>query len=232
MVTKKKELIGALQALASLVLEHRIEDYDKLIAFFNMLKEMETLEELNELSFLGDKLEELMLKAGYENILEAHYIKEILMGMGRMQQIIENYIAENYNQVVKTEIQDQHEQKKKILVVDDSMVIARLLTSKLSSMGYEVDYAKDGTDAVQKLAAFKPDLVLLDLVLPKISGLEILQKIRANDIIKNIKVIIVSSRSKEKDIVLALKLGANDFVPKPFSIEILEEKIKRILKIT
>ncbi|MDR5659066.1 response regulator [Serpentinicella sp. ANB-PHB4] len=118
---------------------------------------------------------------------------------------------------------------KRILVVDDAQIVVNLIKTRLIYLGYEVAYAKDGEEALQKIKSFKPDLMLLDLMLPKVSGLEVLQRIKEETVVNKLKVIVVSARNKEKDILSSFHLGAKDFVTKPFSLEVLEEKIKKLL---
>lgn len=119
--------------------------------------------------------------------------------------------------------------KRKILVVDDDILIANLMKTRLAYLDYEIEHAKDGEKALQLIKSFQPDLVLLDIMLPKITGIEVLKRIKEDQSLKGLKVIMVSAKNKEKDVVASFRLEANDFITKPFSLEVLEEKIKKLL---
>lgn len=97
-------------------------------------------------------------------------------------------------------------------------------------MDYEIEFAKDGDEALEKIASFKPDLVLLDIMLPKVSGIDVLKQIKADESLEYVKIIMLSAKSKDKDIIECIRLGADDFMTKPFSLEVLEEKIKALLR--
>lgn len=119
--------------------------------------------------------------------------------------------------------------KKRVLVVDDSTIIVNLVKKRLEYLGYEVNYAKDGEEAITKLKKFQPHLLLLDLMLPKLNGMEVLKKIKEDKSLDELIVIILSARNKEKDMLQSLKMGATDFITKPFSLEIMEEKLRKLL---
>jgi len=118
--------------------------------------------------------------------------------------------------------------KKKVLVVDDSPIIVSLVKKRLNHLGYEVESAKDGEEAITKVEDFNPNLMLLDLMLPKKNGIEVLKNIK-KDKSSELIVIILSAKNKEKDIVEAFKIGATDYITKPFSLEIMEEKLRKLL---
>lgn len=120
--------------------------------------------------------------------------------------------------------------KKKILVVDDEENIVELLRMNLESLGYQVDAAYTGMDAIVKTNSFLPDLILLDLMLPDIDGLQVSQMIRLNEKTKDIPIIMVSARSEESNKVEGLSMGADDYVTKPFGILELEARIKTVLR--
>lgn len=118
---------------------------------------------------------------------------------------------------------------KKILLVEDEKNIVLGVTICLKSAGLHVDVAEDGSVALQKIAADKPDLVLLDLVLPKLNGLDALKSMKENEETKDIPVIVLSARAQEEDIRRAMDLGAADYMAKPFRPEELLEVIKKTL---
>ena len=115
----------------------------------------------------------------------------------------------------------------RILVVDDEPQIRRILRTTLTSSGYEVDDARSGEGALEKVREFRPDLVLLDINMPGIGGLSACQAIRADT---NIAIIMLTVRNSEEDKVKALDAGADDFVTKPFSTPELLARIRAALR--
>jgi DNA-binding response OmpR family regulator len=119
-------------------------------------------------------------------------------------------------------------EKGTILVVEDEEKIARLLELELGYEGYSVTKVFDGIDALEKFRAYDWDLVLLDVMLPGISGIEILRRIRKNDLVT--PVILLTAKSSVEDKVSGLDLGANDYITKPFQIEELLARIRAALR--
>jgi two-component system, OmpR family, response regulator len=119
-------------------------------------------------------------------------------------------------------------EKGTILVVEDEEKIARLLELELGYEGYSVTKVFDGMDALEKFRAQHWDLVLLDVMLPGISGIEILRRIRRNDTVT--PVILLTAKSSVEDKVSGLDLGANDYITKPFQIEELLARIRAALR--
>ena len=116
---------------------------------------------------------------------------------------------------------------KKILVVDDEKPISDIVKFSLSKEGFEVVTAFDGEEGLAVFAAENPDLVILDLMLPKIEGLEVCREIRKTS---NIPIIMVTAKDSEIDKVLGLELGADDYVTKPFSNRELIARVKANLR--
>ncbi len=116
---------------------------------------------------------------------------------------------------------------KKILVLDDSPTMQRIIINTLNKAGYEtVDTASDGEEGLKKLAADKSyDLILTDWNMPTMTGIDFLQALKADDAIKHIPVVMVTSRNVKEDILLAIKSGARDYIVKPFTPEAIKEKI-------
>ncbi len=105
-----------------------------------------------------------------------------------------------------------------ILVVDDSIDICMMVKLALSKKQYRVELAHSGEEAIQKIVELRPSLVLLDVVMPNLSGLEVLSKIRASDDFKNLPIILMSARTQDSDIRRARALGASEYVTKPFNL--------------
>jgi two-component system response regulator VicR len=116
---------------------------------------------------------------------------------------------------------------KKILVVDDEKPISDIVKFNLSKEGYEVFTAFDGEEAVEMVSEVEPDLILLDLMLPKMDGLEVCREVRKNN---DTPIIMVTAKDSEIDKVLGLELGADDYVTKPFSNRELVARVKANLR--
>ncbi|MBS3886579.1 MAG: response regulator [Dethiobacter sp.] len=119
--------------------------------------------------------------------------------------------------------------KKKILLVEDEKNIVLGVTICLRSAGLDVTVAEDGADALRKLETDKPNLVLLDLVMPKLNGLDALQAMKENEATRDIPVIVLSARAQEEDIQRAMELGAADYMAKPFRPDELLAVIRQVL---
>ena len=115
----------------------------------------------------------------------------------------------------------------KILIVEDEKPIVKLLKYNLEQNGYATLVASDGETALSLVRHSKPDLVLLDLMLPKIDGLEVCKSIRKNG---NIPIIMLTAKREEADRVVGLELGADDYLTKPFSVRELLARIKSVLR--
>ncbi len=119
---------------------------------------------------------------------------------------------------------------KKVLVIEDDIFLSQLLTNRLQKAGVSVIRAADGEEGLQMLRANLPNLVLLDLILPKKSGFEVLEEMRADPTLQGVPVIIVSNLGQESDISKGKKLGAVEyFVKAKTSIDGLVERVKAIL---
>lgn len=117
----------------------------------------------------------------------------------------------------------------KILVVDDEPSIVEVVTIYLERSGYSVTTAADGQSALRAMATEMPDLVVLDLMLPEVDGLEITRRLRAEG---NTPIIMLTARKEEADRVLGLELGADDYVVKPFSPMELVSRVRAVLRRT
>src|ERR1700677_5056423 len=115
----------------------------------------------------------------------------------------------------------------KILIVDDEPQIRRVLRTTLTSQGYTVAEARTGDEALEHIRSERPDLILLDVNLPGISGLETCREIRASS---DVPIIMLTVRNSERDKVQALDAGADDYVVKPFGVEELMARIRAALR--
>jgi two-component system phosphate regulon response regulator PhoB len=120
--------------------------------------------------------------------------------------------------------------KPKILVVDDEPEAVELLKFNLQQAGYEVATAADGASALKKARAAAPALVLLDLMLPEIDGLELCKMLRRDAATARLPIIMVTAKATEIDRILGLELGADDYITKPFSPRELVLRVKKLLE--
>ena len=118
---------------------------------------------------------------------------------------------------------------KKILIVDDEPLIVKGLKYSLEQDGYETDSAQDGEEAVNKFFAGQYDLVLLDVMLPKLDGIEVCQRIREKS---NVPIIMLTAKGDDMDKILGLEYGADDYMTKPFNILEVKARIKGIFRRT
>ena len=116
---------------------------------------------------------------------------------------------------------------KKILVVDDEKPISDIIKFNMAKEGYEVLTAFDGREALEVFAAENPDIMILDLMLPEIDGLEVARTIRKTS---NVPIIVLSAKDTEFDKVIGLEIGADDYVTKPFSNRELQARVKALLR--
>lgn len=112
----------------------------------------------------------------------------------------------------------------KILVVEDSKNISYMIYKCLKDSGFDVETASDGVEAMIKAFEVIPDLILLDILIPKLNGYAVFNTIKSND--KNVPIIAMSAKTQEKDIKMALDLGFNDYLKKPFTPSELLEVVK------
>jgi DNA-binding response OmpR family regulator len=119
----------------------------------------------------------------------------------------------------------------KVLIVEDDKFLRDLMSEKLAHEGYDVKIALDGEEGLKAALAELPDLILLDLILPRIDGFAVLEKIKADPKLEKIPVLILSNLGQKEDVTRALSLGAVDFLIKSnFTLGEIVEKIKSVLK--
>lgn len=118
-----------------------------------------------------------------------------------------------------------------VLVADDNADICDLLQVGLSKLAVDVQIANNGREAYEKILTHKPSLVLLDLVMPELTGLEVLAKLRETAEFSSLPVIMITARTQDDDIERGFELGATDYVIKPFNLKELMTKAAAILKL-
>lgn len=117
-----------------------------------------------------------------------------------------------------------------IYIVEDDDDIATLTSFQLTNEGYQAEVFGSGDLALKAISVQKPDLVLLDLMLPNIDGLKVCEILKGNPLTKSIKIIMVTAKGEESDIVRGLELGAEDYMTKPFSPKVLIARVKTVLR--
>ncbi len=120
--------------------------------------------------------------------------------------------------------------KAKILVVDDEEDIRELVELNLSQEGFKVIACESGEEALEMAGSQLPDLIILDLMLPGIDGLEVCKKLKSNLKTENIPVVMLTAKGEETDVVTGLEIGADDYITKPFSGKVLVARVRRLLR--
>lgn len=117
-----------------------------------------------------------------------------------------------------------------VLIIEDDRSLSDVLSYNLKQEGYSVSVARDGQDGLNQAQHKRPDVIVLDLMLPVVDGLEVCRRIRANPVLGDVFVVMLTAKSAETDQVVGFALGADDYVTKPFSVKVLLERIKALLR--
>jgi len=118
---------------------------------------------------------------------------------------------------------------KKVLIVDDEANIVISLEFLMEQAGYDIRVAKNGQEALEQVTEFRPDLVLLDVMMPKINGFEVCRRIREEPAWQNIKIVMLTAKGREVEVTKGLALGADSYITKPFSTKELMAEVRRML---
>jgi DNA-binding response OmpR family regulator len=121
-------------------------------------------------------------------------------------------------------------QKPRIILIEDEEEIASLIKLQAELSGYKLHVEVDGLNGFRAIEREKPDLVILDIMLPGQNGLDVCRKMKHDPKLKDIPVILISAKSEELDVILGLELGADDYVTKPFSPKVLFSRVKTVLR--
>lgn len=121
-------------------------------------------------------------------------------------------------------------EKNRILIVDDNQANCELLDAYLSHVDCEIEFAADGREALAKTASFHPDLILLDVMMPKLSGFEVCQRIKQDPATQHIMILMVTALNELGDIERAVEAGTNDFLSKPINKVELLKRVENLLK--
>jgi DNA-binding response OmpR family regulator len=120
--------------------------------------------------------------------------------------------------------------QKKILVVDDEVDLVETIRFPLEAEGFNVLVAYNGEDALNQARTENPDLILLDIMLPKLDGYKVCRLLKFDERYRNIPIIMLTARAQEKDKIIGLETGADEYITKPFDMDKLLEKVKAYLK--
>jgi signal transduction histidine kinase len=120
--------------------------------------------------------------------------------------------------------------KPRILVVDDNETSLELLATKLEAEGYEVEKGKNGLEGLEKAEAFHPDLIMLDIMMPRMDGYEVCRRLKAKEETRYIPIVMLTARTELEDKMLGLELGAEDYMTKPYSLLEVSARVKSLLR--
>ena len=134
-------------------------------------------------------------------------------------------------QADETYTKQRYDERRLIMIVDDSVTVRKVTSRLLERQGYDVVTAKDGVDAIEQLETIKPDLMLLDIEMPRMDGFEVTNLVRHHEIHRDLPIIMITSRTGEKHRERALSLGVNQYMGKPFQEETLLENIESLLAV-
>ena len=118
----------------------------------------------------------------------------------------------------------------KLLIADDEPNILISLEFLMKREGYEVHLARDGQEALDAIAALRPDLVLLDVMMPRKSGFDVCQEVRATEALKHTRILMLTAKGRDTDVAKGTALGVNAYMTKPFSTTELVEKVRELLQ--
>ena len=152
-------------------------------------------------------------------ILDGQNIARQAQSTARSKQADETYTKQRYDE------------RRLIMIVDDSVTVRKVTSRLLERQGYDVVTAKDGVDAIEQLDTVKPDLMLLDIEMPRMDGFEVTNLVRHHEIHRDLPIIMITSRTGEKHRERALSLGVNQYMGKPFQEETLLENIESLLTV-
>lgn len=120
--------------------------------------------------------------------------------------------------------------KKKILVVDDEPDLVRVISDRLEAKGFNIVTAFDGKEGLDKAYSEKPDLIILDLMMPEMSGYDVCRKLKIDDNFKNIPILILTAKFEPNDIEFGKEMGADAYLTKPLELDVLLDKVNELLR--
>jgi two-component system alkaline phosphatase synthesis response regulator PhoP len=159
--------------------------------------------------------------------------KEILRLVEQKPEITNQDLAQSLaipENMVKERLQRLSDTRQKILIVDDEFDALTALKRALESDNYNVVEAADGLSAIKKVKTEKPDIVLLDLMMPEIDGFEVLKRLKSDPLYKHVPIIMLTAKGEINDKIEGIEIGADDYVTKPFNLNEIRARIKMVLR--
>jgi two-component system phosphate regulon response regulator PhoB len=120
--------------------------------------------------------------------------------------------------------------RKKVLLIEDDRALSEVLAYNLNKAGFEVILSFDGKDGLHQAQAKQPDIILLDVMLPIMDGIEVCRRLRGSPETESFKIVLLTAKSEETDQLVGFSVGADDYVTKPFSVKVLLERVKALLR--
>lgn len=252
-VTEQKEaLTRAMFDLLAYRLEQNVEHATKLENYFHALHGSAATLGFMALAKSGADYEAYVHRVKKNSSLLDGVFSGLLMGLAEIHKDLERLRqppladekpAGNLDEPIDSEKRDSlnHDEqgidpnvqssipRKKVLLVEDTDFMSHIVLGKLQVMNLAVTSAKDGEEGVRKGQLERPDLMIVDLMLPKMDGFEVCRQIRANPKTKDVKITIMSARKSKDDVLRCYSLGIDDYIVKPFTLDDLEQRIKRLL---
>ena len=120
--------------------------------------------------------------------------------------------------------------KKRILIVEDDRALSDILTYNFEQAGFAVTVASDGQEALRQASVVPVDLVLLDVMLPEVDGIEVCRRLRASNTTRDVLILMLTAKSEEVDQIVGFSVGADDYVTKPFSVKVLLQRVNALIR--
>lgn len=139
-------------------------------------------------------------------------------------------VAEGRTELAEASSLPKGASKPRILVIEDERALCKALSYNLQREGYEAILAHDGQEGLRKAQTVLPDLIILDLMLPIMGGLDVCRELRGGDRTRHIPIIILTAKTEETDQIVGFSMGADDYVTKPFSVKVLLQRVKALLR--
>ena len=119
---------------------------------------------------------------------------------------------------------------KQVLIVEDDRALADILKYNFEQEGFKTSHASDGKDALRQATVVNPDLVILDLMLPELDGIEVCRRLRSSSATRDVLIVMLTAKAEELDQLVGFSVGADDYVTKPFSVKVLLQRVKALLR--
>lgn len=208
-------------------------DTERIMRFFHSINGTAATLELNHLSSIGKECE-IKLKniIEREQSLNGTVLEDVYVALNNINKIVNNMVDKNNTDTTITESNEYSNMpdRGKILLVDDDITILKLLENAFTMEGFKVYICDDSESAMDTIAVARPDIIILDIMMPKLSGYELLEKIKAKPEYSDTYVIFLSAKSDIDDKIKGIKAGADDYIIKPFTIGEIIIRVEMIMR--